>query len=241
MEITNHTIVNVCSYIPSKIIATTSSEDYVFEPCLTDNPIVLPMAATAIKEIHSKSRIFADGWLTFEPDVKQDMYNFLKIKDGEKILNQIEIMNCIISGKKSDIAFLINIKSKGYFERVYGIYVALKQSNMYDISMRVAKAIEYRHKEFQQGIINTQIELTDTFQTDEKDKTIMKQETLLKEKEEEIEAMNDVVSTLQKQIKELTEMVAQMQTKVPNVDASSEAQPEVSKPRGRKPTTTKTN
>lgn len=235
MEITNHTIVNVCSYMPTKIIASTSVEDYVFEPCLTDNAIIIPMPATAIKEIHSKSRIFADGWLTFEDNVKADMYKFLRIKDGESLLNQMEIMNCIISGKKDDIAALINIKSKGYFERVYGVYAALKQSNMYDISMRVAKAIEYRYKEFQQGIINTQIELADTFQTDERDKTIVEQETLLKEKDEKIEAMNNVVSSLEKQIMELTAMVSKIQNQNKSEEDTEDTPQKTT--RGRKSTT----
>ena len=235
MEINNHTIVNVCSYMPTKIIASTSVEDYVFEPCLTDNAISIPMSAAAVKEIHSKSRAFADGWLTFEEDAKADMYKFLKIKDGESLLNQMEIMECIVSGKKDDIATLINIKSKGYFERVYGVYTALKQSNMYDISMRVAKAIEYRYKELQQGIINTQIELADSFHTDEKNKTIIEQETLLKEKDEKIEAMNNVVSSLEKQIQELTKMVSKMQNGNESENDAEDAPQKTT--RGRKSTT----
>lgn len=235
MEINNHTIVNVCSYLPTKIIASTTVEDYIFEPCLTDNAITVPMSAAAIKEIHSKSRIFADGWLTFEDDVKADMYKFLKIQNGESLLNQMEIMDCIISGKKDDISALINIKSKGYFERVYGVYTALKQSNMYDISMRVAKAIEYRYKELQQGIINTQIELADTFQIDEKDKQIIEQETLLKEKDEKLEAMNDVVSNLEKQIRELTAMVSKIQNKDKSEEDTDDTPQKTT--RGRKSTT----
>lgn len=203
MEINNNTIVNVCNYMPNKIIAPTNSETYVFEACLTDNPIILPMSVGAIKEIHSKSRIFVDGWLTFEDDVKADVYKYLKVKDSEDILNQIEIMRCIVNGTKDDIARLINIKSKGYFERVYGVYIALKQSNMYDISMRVAKAIEYRYNELQKGIINTQIELSDTFKTDDKDETIAQQEQTIKERDKEIKEMQDTVNDLKNQIETL--------------------------------------
>ena len=116
--------------MPIKIIAPTSAEDYIFEPCLTDNPIFLPMTASEVKEIHSKSRVFADGWLTFEDSEKNDMYKYLRIKNGENILSQKEIMDCIISGKRDDVVKLIHIQSKGYFERVYGVFKALKQSKI---------------------------------------------------------------------------------------------------------------
>lgn len=203
--------------MPNKIIASTNSETYVFEPCSTDNPIILPMSLGEVKEIHSKSRIFADGWLSFEDDVKLDIYKYLKIRNGEDILNQIEIMHCIIDGTKNDVEKLINIKSKGYFERVYGVYGALKQSNMYDISMRVAKAIEYRYKELQRGIINTQIELSDSFKTDSKDETISQQQdtiaeqsALLEKQNEELNKTNETIAALQDQIAQLMSAMQSM-------------------------------
>lgn len=236
MEINNNTIINVCSYMPITIIASTNSQDYVFDPCLTDTPIPMPMSANEVKEIHSKSKVFSDGWLTFEDEVKADMYKYLKIRNGEDILNQIEIMNCIISGTKDDVLKLINIKSKGYFERVYGVYSALKQSNMYDISMRVAKAIEYRYKELQRGIINTQIELSETFKTDERDKVIAEQESLLAQQKTEMDNMSQTVLDLQKQIAELTkQMSATKSDTSSNVKNTEEVTP---KTRGRKPATT---
>ena len=168
--------------------------------------------------------------MTFEDDVKNDMYKFLKIKDGENILNQSEIMGCIISGSKNDVQKLINIKSKGYYERVYGVYVALKQSNRYDISMRVAKAIEHRYKELQQGIINTQIELTDALQNDDKDKLIAEKDALLVENQSKIDA-------LEKQIEQLMKSMAQIQN-INSVDETENTQKTDSTPnkRGRKPT-----
>lgn len=210
--ITNNTVINVCSYMPSTIIASTSVQDYIFEPCMTDNPIILPMTAIEVKEIHSKSGVFANGYLTFEDEIKADMYDFLKIQDWENILNQVEIMNCILSGRKNDIAKLINIKAKGYFDRVYGVYTALKQSNNYDISMRVAKAIEHRYKELQQGIIKTQIELVDSFSNeDNKDKEIAEKDELLKQSQQE-------VSELKEQIANLTKLIEE-QMKSQNADA----------------------
>lgn len=222
MNITNNTIINVLNYMPIKIIASTNVQDYVFEPCMEDTPVPITMTAIEIKEIHSKSRLFADGWLVFEDDVKESIYNFLKIRDWENILSQVELMNRIISGSKEDVEQLINIKSKGYFERVYGIYVALKQSNMYDISMRVAKAIDYRYKELQKGIINTQIKLSDTFKTDERDKIIAEQKALLEEKEQQANAMNEVVGNFEKQIAELTKQIEMLQKAQTQTEKSKE-------------------
>lgn len=222
MEINNNTIINVCNYMPNKIIASTNASSYIFEPCSTDNPVILPMAMSEIKEVHSKSRIFVDGWLSFEDDVKADVYKYLKIKDGENILNQIEIMNCIISGTKDDVAKLINIKAKGYFERVYGVYNALKQSNMYDISMRVAKAIEYRYGELQRGIINTQIELSDTFKSDDRDEIIAQQEKTIQERDNEIQEMQQTVADLKNQINMIMSTLKENKNNDVNTDNSNE-------------------
>lgn len=215
MEITNNTIVSVYNYMPIKIIASTNTEDYIFEPCQTNTPVSLPMSMSDVKEIHSKSRIFADGWLVFDEEEKDDIYQFLKIKDGDKILNQEEIMNCLISGGKEDVEKLINIKSKGYFERVYGVYIALKQSNMYDISMRVAKAIEYRYKELQQGIINTKIELSNSFKADNKDRMIEEQQALLQEQEKQMKETNNIIEELKNQIAALQLQVSNTKNNQP--------------------------
>ena len=241
MEINNNTIINVCNYMPIKIIVSTNSKDYVFDACLADTPVPLAMSANEVKEIHSKSKVFADGWLSFEDEVKADMYKYLRIQNGDNILNQIEIMECIISGTKDDVEKLIGIKSKGYFERVYGVYTALKQSNMYDISMRVAKAIEYRYAELQKGIINTQIKLSETFKSDDRDKIIAEQEELLKENQKIIDSNNQVVLDLQKQIEELTKKIANIQN-VGADDTPADAQDEdkVAPKRGRgRPSTAK--
>lgn len=205
MNITNNTIITVLNYMPIKIIASTNAQDYVFEACMDDTPVPITMTAIEIKEIHSKSKVFADGWLVFDDEVKESVYNFLKIRDWENILSQVELMQCITSGSKEDVEKLINIKSKGYFERVYGIYVALKQSNMYDISMRVAKAIDYRYKELQRGIINTQIKLSDTFKTDERDKIIAEQQALLEEKENAMSEIEQKLAELTKQLEKLSQ------------------------------------
>lgn len=243
MEITNNTIINVCSYMPHTIIASTNVQDYIFEPCMTDTPVIIPMTAVEIKEIHSKSRVFADGLLSFEDDVKADVYKLLRVQDYENILNQVEIMNCIVSGKKDDIAKLISIKSKGYFERVYGVYVALKQSNMYDISMRVAKAIEHRHKELQQGVINTQIKILDNENNDnnnnndDKAKIIEEQDKLIAQNQEKLEALESKFANLMELMERLTSATASAQQNNDDTDTKdSDVKPDTPR-RGRKPAT----
>lgn len=239
MNITNNTMINVLNYMPIKIIASTNVQDYVFEPCMEDTPVPMSMTAGEIREIHSKSKLFSDGWLVFDDEVKESVYNFLKIRDWENILSQVELMNCIISGSKEDVEKLINIKSKGYFERVYGVYVALKQSNMYDISMRVAKAIDYRYKELQRGIINTQIKLSDTFKADERDKIIAEQKALLEEKEQQVKAMDEALSKavggFESKIAELTKQIEMLTTQTKSEKSEEKEKTPTQSKRGRKP------
>ena len=241
MNITNNTIITVLNYMPIRIIASTNAQDYVFEPCMEDTPVPMTMTAIEIKEIHSKSKLFADGWLVFEEGSKESVYNFLKIRDWENILSQVELMNCILSGSKEDVEKLINIKSKGYFERVYGVYVALKQSNMYDISMRVAKAIDYRYKELQRGVINTQIKLSDTFKTDERDKIIAEQQALLDEKDKEAHATREKVGNLEQQIAELTKQIEMFSKAQVKTEESKENEETPTKPKRGRPKKAESN
>lgn len=207
MDINNNTIINVCSYEPCSIIASSNVQDYTFEPCESlYAPIIIPMSAVEIKNIHSKSKVFSDGYLTFEDDCKEDVYNYLKIRDWQDILTQQDIVDTLLHSSKEKLQRIIDINSLSYFERVRGVYIALKQSKA-DMSLRTVEVVEARYKELLRDKFKSSIELRDINFKTEADK----KKDLIEEKEKTIEEKDKEIKALSEQMEELKAMILQMQ------------------------------
>lgn len=203
MDINNNTIINVCNYEPCKIIASSNVQDYVFDACEHINaPITVPISAVEIRNIHSRSTIFTDGYLTFDDDIKEDVYKYLKINNWQDILTQSDIIDVILHSNKEKLQKIIDIDSLSYFERVRGVYIALKQSKA-DISLRVADVIEARYKELRKGKRNSSIELRDVnFQSETDNK-----ETLINDQQKQIDEQNDTIKNLHDELDKLKSMI----------------------------------
>ena len=207
MEINNNTIINVYNYMPCKVIATSNVQDYVFDACEDMNaPIVIPMSAVEVKNIHSKSHIFTDGYLTFDDSEKSDIYEYLKIFNWEDILTQTDIIDAMLNCTKEKLQKIIDIKSISYFERIRGVYTALKQQRA-DISIRVADTIEARYRELLNGKITTSIELVDTKYKDDSSlqdgvdkEKIAAMEKQIKEKDAALKDMSERMAKLEQLI-----------------------------------------
>ena len=207
MEINNNTIINVYNYMPCKVIATSNVQDYVFYACEDMNaPIVIPMSAVEVKNIHSKSHIFTDGYLTFDDSEKSDIYEYLKIFNWEDILTQTDIIDAMLNCTKEKLQKIIDIKSISYFERIRGVYTALKQQRA-DISIRVADTIEARYRELLNGKITTSIELVDTKYKDDSSlqdgvdkEKIAAMEKQIKEKDAALKDMSERMAKLEQLI-----------------------------------------
>jgi hypothetical protein len=200
-------MINVCNYTPCKVIAVSNVQDYIFDGCEhKDAPVINPISAVELRNIHSRSSIFTDGYLTFEDDVKKDVYEYLKINNWENILTQDDIIDTILNCTKEKLQKIIDITSLSYFERVRGIYVALKQSNA-DVSMRVANVIETRYKELRQNKYKSAIQLKDvSFSSNDNNddkELIVKQQKQIEEKDKELNELLAKFAELQSKVEQL--------------------------------------
>jgi hypothetical protein len=201
-------MINVCNYSPVKVIAVSNVQDYIFDGCEhKDAPVINPISAVELRNIHSRSTIFTDGYLTFEDDVKKDVYEYLKINNWENILTQDDIIDTILNCTKEKLQKIIDITSLSYFERVRGIYIALKQSNA-DVSMRVANVIEARYKELRQNKYKSAIQLKDVSfnSNDNNDKN------LIVEQQKQIEEKDKTINELLARFAELESKLKQLET-----------------------------
>ena len=167
---------------------------------------LFPMSAVEIKNIHSRSKVFLDGYLTFEDDYKEDVYNYLKIKDWKNILTQQDIVDILLHSSKEKLQRIINIDSLSYFERIRGVYIALKQSKA-DMSLRTVEVVEARYKELLRDKFKSSIELRDINFKTETDK----KQDLIEEKNKAIEEKDKEIKALSEQMEELRAMILQMQ------------------------------
>ena len=173
-------IINVYNYSDSPIILPTNSNPrgYVFEPSLSeDTPSVIPLPLDEIKMANTRSNIFREGYLRFEKEVEEEVYNELKIVNWKDILSTPEINDIILHPTKERLEKVIALKTLSAIDRVREQLVVMKNSGVFDISERVVKLINARYRELYNGKVTTKIKVYKTQQEED----IEKQNDLRKE------------------------------------------------------------
>lgn len=168
-SIDNTSMITVLNYMPCPIIVNSNITSYKFEPCINGTPSMQIIPYSELKVINSTSNIFREGYLFFEHENKNTLYESLGIKEWQSILSQEDIKNIILNPTKEGLQKLIDIKTISYFERIRGVFSKLRKSGKYDISIRVQNIIETRYKELYRGVVNTKIMINpiDTFITND--------------------------------------------------------------------------
>jgi len=162
MNIVESTIINVLNYNDSVYVVPTQikPDGYLFEKCNNDEPYSIPLSFAEIRVINSQSDVFRNGMLRFEKDIEQDVYEKLSIRDWKDILSNDDIKNIILNPSKEGLSRLIKITNASLFEMVRGMFVQLKNSGQYDISMRVSNVINERYSELYRGERISKIQIT---------------------------------------------------------------------------------
>ncbi len=177
--------------MPCPIIVNSNATSYKFEPCTNGVPSVQIIPYSEIKVVNSTSNIFREGYLFFEHEDKDILYESLGIKEWQLILSQKDIENIILNPTKKGLQRLIDVKTVSYFERIRGVFSKLKKCGTYDISIRVQSIIETRYKELSRGIVNTKIIINpvDT-SSDNDDVNILKEQ--IEELKKQLFKINDI-------------------------------------------------
>ena len=181
----------VLNYCSSPVCVDTRNDSYIIPGGSAEEPASMPFPLEEIMQINSNSPVFKYGILWFEEEFKEDIYNELRIRDWQNILTDTEIERVILNPEVDKLERILAITSEFYFERIYGIYVGLKNANA-SIPENVKTVMTLRKKEFRQNKKSTEI-------------TLRKSEnTVDKEKDKQIEDLKAQLEALQKMVSNIT-------------------------------------
>lgn len=153
---------SVLNYMPCGIVATSNVTSYKFEPSNGEVPTINMIPLAEIKYINSVSNLFRDEYLSFNKNEQEAIYEVLGIKNWDNILSQKDIMDIILMPTKQGLQKIIDIQTIGYFERIRGVFSSLKQTGIYDISIRVQSVIDARYNELRNNILKSKIVIDTT-------------------------------------------------------------------------------
>lgn len=185
----------VLNYNGSPVAVSTRHESYIIPGGSSESPSSMPLSVDEIVQINSNSNVFKMGLLWFEEEFQEDLYKECRIRNWKNILTDSEIEDIILHPTLEKLERLLAIENEQYFERCYGIYIGLKNSN-HSIKQNVENVMLARRKELRNRKYKTGILLT-------KKETPAVSEEVLKETQEQN-------AKLTHEVDELKAMVAQL-------------------------------
>ena len=185
----------VLNYNGSPVAVSTRHESYIIPGGSSESPSSMPLSVDEIVQINSNSNVFKMGLLWFEEEFQEELYKECRIRNWKDILTDSEIEDIILHPTLEKLERLLSIENEQYFERCYGIYIGLKNSN-HSIKQNVENVMLARRKELRNRKYKTGILLT-------KKETPAVSEEVLKETQEQN-------AKLTHEVDELKAMVAQL-------------------------------
>lgn len=204
--------IGVLNYNENRVsVEVAPGKSYSFEPSMDGKtPVIIPMTIEEILYANN-SIAFKTGMLFFEKSKEEDVYERLNIVNWKDILSNDKIKEILLHPTFEGLSKIVEIKNTSEFERVRCVLFKLKQSDRYDISVRVEQIVNTRYKELLNRQINTDIILT------KKDVPV---ESVNSEEMDKLKAQNEA---MQKQIEEMQKMMAMM---IENQKAATSTQSE---------------
>ena len=201
----------VLNYNGSPVAVSTRHESYIIPGGSSESPSSMPLSVDEIVQINSNSNVFKMGLLWFEEEVQEELYKECRIRNWENILRDKEIEDIILHPTLEKLERLMSIENEQYFERCYGIYIGLKNSN-HSIKQNVENVMLARRKELRNRKYKTGILLT------KKETNVVSEEALKETQEQNVK--------LTKEVDELKAMVAQLLAAQQNsASATAETKP----------------
>lgn len=207
--------IGVLNYNENRVsVEVAPGKSYSFEPSIDgETPMVIPMTIEEILYANN-SVAFKSGMLFFEKSREEEIYERLNIVNWKDILSNDKIKEILLHPTFDGLNKIVKIKSTSEFERVRGVLFKLKQSDRYDVSVRVEQIVNTRYKELLNRQINTDIILT------KKDVPV---ESISSEEMDKLKAQNEA---MQKQLEEMQKMMAMMMENQ-KAAASSDSEKEI--------------
>ena len=187
--------INVLNYNENEVFVDSAKEHYKFNASRDGKtPSVIPMTLSELQNICSNTDIIITGWLTFDDDVKEEIFKELRIPNWKNILTNEDIENILTHPTLDGLQRIIDIENQTYFDRVRIIMFKLIKNGI-DVTTKVSRIVEQRYDELRRRQRVSSITLT-------------KKDTQVSS--DEVKALSEQNASLQSQLDEMKKMMEQM-------------------------------
>lgn len=187
--------INVLNYNENDVFVNGSKEHYKFAASRNGkNPTIVPIPFNELQYIASNTNIIATGWLTFDDDIKEEIYTELRIPNWKDILSNDDIKTILTKPTMEGLQKIIDIENQSYFDRVR-IAMFKLMSDGVDITTKVGRIVNRRYDELQKKQRKSSIVLT-------KKDTSVSVDT--------VRELSEQNASLQSQLDEMKKMMKQM-------------------------------
>ena len=187
--------INVLNYNENDVFVNGSKEHYKFAASRNGIvPTVVPIPMNELQYIASNTNIIETGWLTFDDDVKEEIYAELRIPNWRDILSNDDIKNILTRPTMEGLQKIIDIENQSYFDRVRIVMFKLMNDGV-DVTTKVSRIVSQRYDELQRRQRKSSIVLT------KKDTSISA---------DVVKELSEQNASLQNQLDEMKKMMEQM-------------------------------
>lgn len=199
--------INVLNYNENEVFV----ENYKFSASRDGKtPSIIPMSLSELKNICTNTDIIVTGWLTFDDDVKEEIFKELRIANWQDILTNSDIEEILTHPTMEGLQKIINIENQTYFDRVRIIMFKLMKQGV-DITTKVSRIVEQRYDELRKRQRVSSIVLT-------------KKDTTTYATPDDVKELSAQNAALQSQLDEMKKMMEQMMASqnISKADSSTE-------------------
>lgn len=141
----------LCNYTPSKVsVSMRDGVSIIIDGGAYDHPSTYPFTLSELQHINNTTPCIKNGTLIPHEDCKKFIYDTLRIADWENILTNAGIEKIIMNPTVESLQTIIAIKDSQYFDRVYGVFLGLKNADA-PIAANVVNLITKRYRELLDG------------------------------------------------------------------------------------------
>ena len=194
----NSNKIKIENHNPFNLSIRSNLRDYILSPAGEDGtPTVEYLTLEEIIWVDSNTNAIRTGLITINEDDREEVFKEIKFEDGDKIITNKDVENILLNPSVDGLSKIIEITDASTFDRVYAVFVGLKEGGSVDISNRVINLMNERYKEFKRGqnVSHIKIERKDT-------ETVISQD-----RAKELESQN---KSLKQELSELKDMMKQI-------------------------------
>lgn len=194
--------INVLNYNENEVFVDSAKEHYKFNASRDGKtPSVIPISLSELQNICSNTDIIVTGWLTFDDDVKEEVFKELRIANWQDILTNRDIEDILTNPTMEGLQKIINIENQTYFDRVRIIMFKLMKQGV-DISTKISRIVEQRYNELRNrqrksSIVLTKKDTNKVYATPDEVKELSAQNAALQIQLDEMKKMMEQMMSMQ--------------------------------------------